>query len=447
MKVFLALTSVLLSLATARPTCPKKPTPSTSAITSAYGSATTTPSTNATNATATPAAGGYSNSTSGTRLATGWYPGWGADKFSPSQIPWDKYSALTYAFAVTTPDDSFFKISDDPSVLTEFVSQAHAHNVKALVSIGGYTGSRYFSSSVSTPENRTAFATALMDFATKNQLDGLDFDWEYPNKQGMGCNVINDNDTANFLELLKEVRQKAPKDFQLTAAVAMTPFNGPDGKPMSDVSGFAQVLNHIAIMAYDVYGTWSETGAGPNAPIQDTCAPTQKQLGSCASAVKAWSDAGIPANQLVLGVPAYGRSYTVASSAVGGYAQKLSEYPTFDKNLVPLGTGETRTQTKDECGVEQGPGGIFNYNDMVARGFIDSQGNAGSGLTYQFDNCSQTAYIYNSTSQVLINYDTADTYKAKGNFIKEQNLAGFAMWSIDTDTADGTLAGAIRSTM
>jgi len=37
--------------------------------------------------------------------------------------------------------------------------------------------------------------------------------------------------------------------------------------------------------------------------------------------------------------------------------------------------------------------------------------------------------------------------EAKGNFIKQQGLGGFAMWSIDTDTREGTLAGAIMSTM
>ncbi|KAJ3572245.1 hypothetical protein NP233_g3226 [Leucocoprinus birnbaumii] len=439
MKVFFAITT-LISLATARPTCPTKPT-------TAYGaSATVTPAANS--STTTTSSTGYSNSTAGNKLATGWYPSWVSDKFAPSQIPWNKYSALTYSFVVTTGDSSFFNLTDDPSTFQEFVSQAHAHNVKALVSVGGWTGSRFFSSSVATPENRTAFASALIDFATKNKLDGIDFDWEHPNTDGMGCNTKSPNDSANFLEFLKEVRQKAPQGFQLTAATAITPFKGPDGNPMSDVSGFAQVLDRIAVMAYDVYGPFSET-AGPNAPLQDSCAPTKDQLGSGTSAVKAWTNAGFPANQIALGVPSYGHGFTVASSAIGGDAQKLAEFPAFDKNLVPPGTGETADmKSTDACGAVSGPGGSFMYNDMVNRGMINAQGtSAASGLLYQFDNCSQTAYIYNSTSQVFISYDNTDTYKAKGNFIKEQNLAGFAMWTIDTDTPDGTLADAIRSTM
>lgn len=94
-------------------------------------------------------------------------------------------------------------------------------------------------------------------------------------------------------------------------------------------------------MAYDIYGTWSTAGAGPNAPLQDSCAPSNNQFGSCESAVKAWTAAGFPANQIMLGVPSYGHSYTVSSSVINGNAQKLAQYPSFNKNTVPLGTGET----------------------------------------------------------------------------------------------------------
>ena len=40
----------------------------------------------------------------------------------------------------------------------------------------------------------------------------------------------------------------------MSAAAALTPFQGEDGTPSKDVSGFAKVLNHLSIMNYDVYG-------------------------------------------------------------------------------------------------------------------------------------------------------------------------------------------------
>jgi chitinase len=48
-------------------------------------------------------------------------------------------------------------------------------------------------------------------------------------------------------------------------------------------------------MNYDIWGSWS-TGIGPNAPLDDSCAPTQ--AGSAKSAVAAWTGAKFPANQV-----------------------------------------------------------------------------------------------------------------------------------------------------
>ncbi|KAG1744097.1 uncharacterized protein EDB91DRAFT_210501 [Suillus paluster] len=60
-------------------------------------------------------------------------------------------------------------------------------------------------------------------------------------------------------------------------------------------------------MNYDIWGSWFPT-VGPNALLNDTCASSANQQGSAVSAVKAWTDAGMPANEIVLGVASYGHS-------------------------------------------------------------------------------------------------------------------------------------------
>lgn len=49
--------------------------------------------------------------------------------------------------------------------------------VKALVSIGGWTGSRFYSSNVGSAANRTAFVETVINFVNKYNLDGLDFEY------------------------------------------------------------------------------------------------------------------------------------------------------------------------------------------------------------------------------------------------------------------------------
>lgn len=45
-----------------------------------------------------------------------------------------------------------------------------------MISIGGWTGSRYFSSMIGSAENRTAFVKTCVDLVNKYSLDGLDFE-------------------------------------------------------------------------------------------------------------------------------------------------------------------------------------------------------------------------------------------------------------------------------
>jgi chitinase len=74
----------------------------------------------------------------------------------------------------------------------------------------------------------------------------LFYSWEYPNRQGIGCNTISANDSANFLSFLQTLRsQEGANELLITAAVSIRTFVGSDGNPMTDVSAFAQVLDYI----------------------------------------------------------------------------------------------------------------------------------------------------------------------------------------------------------
>ncbi|KAG7097637.1 hypothetical protein E1B28_004969 [Marasmius oreades] len=367
-------------------------------------------------------------------VATGWYPGWLGNRSPPESLSWSKYTALTFAFGVTTPEGGVSLDDVSKQVLPKFVSSAKANNVHALLSIGGWTGSQYFSSAVATAENRTAFVKTIVDLVNQYQLDGIDFDWEYPNKQAIGCNLISPQDSPNFLSFLQELRKDpVGSKITLSAAVGITPFVGSDGQTMQDVSGFAKVLDYIAIMNYDVWGSWSPT-VGPNAPLDDSCATVK--AGSAVSAVKAWSDAGFPTDQVTLGVAAYGHSFHVSNSDALGPDNSLKLSPTFDKSQQPRGDSQDGAAGTDQCGNPVAVGGIFNLWGLIDGGFLDAQGKPQAGISHVFDNCSQTPFVYNPSSQVMVSYDDATSFAAKGQFIKQNGLKGFAMWHVLGDSND-----------
>jgi chitinase len=61
-------------------------------------------------------------------------------------------------------------ISPPPS-LTKF------QNVSAMMTIGGWAGSQYFSSAVATEANRTAFAQTVMNLVSTYKLDGVEIEY------------------------------------------------------------------------------------------------------------------------------------------------------------------------------------------------------------------------------------------------------------------------------
>ncbi|KAJ7089256.1 glycoside hydrolase family 18 protein [Mycena belliarum] len=357
-------------------------------------------------------------------VASAWYPGW--VDFTASSISWDKYNAMTFAFGLTTSDVNTIEVGNN-ATLPEFVSAAKDHGVAALLSIGGWTGSQYFSPAVATPDSRTAFVNTVLGLVKQYDLDGIDFDWEYPGRKdlGMTCNQVNSADSANFLLFLQELRKTdVGKNLTLTAAVGLTPFS--DGTaPMTDVSQFAAVLDRIAIMSYDIWGQFSAT-AGPNAPLDDSCAPTK--AGSATSAVKAWTSAKFPANQITLGVAAYGHSFNVTSTAAKAGSNSLALYPAFEK--APMAT------TVDSCGGTESVDDTIPFADLISKGFLNSNGTAADGMLSVFDSCSQTPFVYNPQSGLLVSYDDATSFAAKGKFINDQGLGGFAVWESTGDKDD-----------
>ena len=91
-------------------------------------------------------------------------------------------------------------------------------------------------------------------------------------------------------------------------------------------------------MNYDIWGPWSAT-VGPNAPLADSCAPAEAQVGSAESAVQTWTAAGFPVEQIVLGVASYGHSFRVRQSDAfeNGSTDTLAPYPPFDSSDRPSG--------------------------------------------------------------------------------------------------------------
>ena len=184
--------------------------------------------------------------------------------------------------------------------------------LKILLAVGGWSfGTAKFKEMSATRYSRQTFVFSAIPFLRQHGFDGLDLDWEYPKGA---------DDKRNFVSLVKELREAFEAESQekkrprllLTAAVPVGPDNINGGYDVPAVAGY---LDFINVMAYDFHGKW-EAQAGHNAPLFAPSSDSEwrKQL-SVDHASNLWARLGAPKEKLIIGMPTYGRSFTLANEA------------------------------------------------------------------------------------------------------------------------------------
>jgi chitinase len=149
----------------------------------------------------------------------------GCDKVWPCQIDTTTLTHLIYAFLFINPKT--FKVTPvnpktDIPLYTEFTS-LKTRKLQTWIAVGGsalndpdtptYTT---FSDMASTPENRAAFITSIIDFMNQYGFQGVDLDWETPTLAYRGGKQV---DFANIVQLTKEMRAAFGQNYGISVAV------------------------------------------------------------------------------------------------------------------------------------------------------------------------------------------------------------------------------------
>ncbi|WVQ84655.1 hypothetical protein IAT38_006810 [Cryptococcus sp. DSM 104549] len=423
-------------------------TSSLSATETATSTTSTTSPNSSTTATSTSSSASSTStlSTLGDTLMLGYYPDWSATTLSPESVDWSRYDMLDFAFAVPASDGSLTWTQDDSAdILNRLVSTGHAAGKRVKLSIGGWTGSAYFSDLVASSSSRSNFVSNIVEWYDKYDLDGIDIDWEYPGTSGADGNAVSSSDSANFLLFLQALRSALPSDAIITTATQVWPFADTDGNPMSDVSAFADVIDWILIMNYDVWG--SSTTPGANAPLSDGCGNSTQPLANAYAAVASWTAAGMPAKQITLGVPAYG--YLQESTATQLKDRRsLQTLPPHKRALEASRRASYVTVQNEDGGTSDGQ---VMWDHLVSQGALELSGSSyigAGGFTRHWDSCSSTPWLKSTSSGQIITYDDPESMNLKGQFAAQSGLRGCNVFSIDgdyTDSSSWPLTDAVRS--
>ncbi len=264
-----------------------------------------------------------------------------------------------------------------------------------------------------TEANRLRFAQSVVDTVRQYNLDGVDFDWEYPSADIPGVPLGSPDEGPNYLAFLKTVRALLPTGVSLSIA-APASYWYLKGFPIAEM---AEVLDYIVYMTYDLHGQWdyNNTWASPGCSLGN-CLRSHINLTETEYALSMITKAGVPASKIAVGIAGYGRSFGMVD---------------------PGCTGPHCLFTGPESTAEQGPcTGTAGYISQAELDSLVSGGAATSGLARR--GAVTTWYDSSSDSDMItygggtwVSYMSHATKASRINRYASYGFAGSVEWAVD----------------
>ncbi|KAF2013446.1 glycoside hydrolase family 18 protein [Aaosphaeria arxii CBS 175.79] len=332
-----------------------------------------------------------------------YYPNWRIYRDQPpSSLNFDVISHAFYAFAWVKTDGTVY-LSDEwadtqievagtddvpatKGCLNSFALLKKKYTkLRIVLSVGGGgKGSEPFAEVARNPTARETFAQTSLALCQQFNLDGIDIDWEHPSDQAQG---------QHYIALLATLRHYLPGPrYTLTSALPA----GEWALQHINLGHAAQYLDLINLMSYDYSGPWVQK-TGHQAQLFTPQIPHSPEAAiSSHSAVSYMVRQGVPPSKILLGIPAYGRSFT--------------------------GTQGVGHSFEGQAGEE----GTFEYRDLPR-----------PGATEHVDEQVGAAYCVGGDGG-FVTYDNPQTVHMKARYVQQNGLAGLFYWTGTGDVCQHT---------
>jgi chitinase len=304
-------------------------------------------------------------------------------------------------------------------------------SLKVVISLGGWTFSKYFSDAALTAASRQKFVSSCIDLFVKGDLpgpdsdgmggpgaaagvfDGIDLDWEWPGSEGNAGNIIRPEDRQNFTKLVEEFRNQldaygetAGKHYLLTSFLPAARAKIDAG---FEVGKIFSLLDFGTVQGYDLHGAWESTTNHQSNLYTSKDDPAVPSF-SVDDTVHAYLDRGAPPGKLVIGVPFYSRGWT---------------------GVAPTNKGLYQPASGPAPGVWES--GVNDYK--VTKSLL------GSGFTRYWDGKAFAAWLFDGTT--FWTFDDAIVMRHKAHYVLKNDLGGIMFWELSGDTPDGELVHAL----
>ncbi len=306
----------------------------------------------------------------------------------PRGLNFGLYTHICQAFLVADAEGKVRQHRNIPN--RELTADAHKAGVKVLLSLGGWGWDRQFAAIVAKPEAEERYFQSVMEIIEKGDYDGIDFDWEYPDKEAEVAGF--ERLSRRFRKQLDTIGAEKHRPMFLTMAAAANPGT----LKWLSKDFLLETMDWINVMTYDFAGDW--TGyAGHHSPLFASSKPPGKNPPSAERTMKyLLEERGIPADRLALGIPLYGRGF--------GVKEPYASTKGVAKSRLPQG----------------------NYSNIHR---LQKE----QGWTRQWDEETKNPWLLAPDHSAVIGYDDAESVSLKTDWAMKKNLRGVFFWEINAD--------------
>jgi chitinase len=176
---------------------------------------------------------------------------------------------------------------------------------------------------------------------------------------------------------------------------------------MADV---ARSVDTVNLMTYDDYEPGDGPITGHHAPLFAN--PSDPRKASADASVTAFEQAGVPANEILLGIPFYGHTWASVADHANGLYQPGKSGPAA---YAPFSTIEST---------------------MLNHGFIRF-----------WDAAASVPWLYSPAQRTFVSYEDPQSIAAKCKYVRTHHLGGVMFWTLEDDDPARTLLKAIDQSL
>lgn len=293
---------------------------------------------------------------------------------------------------------SYFDINENGSLKLNyidenFVTKMKSKGIKVVPFLSNHWNRALGRNAV---QNYEKLSSEISEAVIKNNLDGINIDIEN----------LTEQDRDNYINLVKGLKDKLPKEKMLVVSVAANPTGINVGWQGSyDYEKLSSLSDYIMIMAYDEHYEGGE--AGPVASIDFVEKSIQYALKH------------VSKENIVLGIPLYGRYWSTKTNAGGG-GVSLKQIDEILEKYDSIITFDNTSKS---------PKALVNINSIQALPKI-------GGKTLE---AGQYEFWYENEKSIDAKLDLIAKYDLKGVGMWKVGLETYSVWKVIREKIEETI--------